>query len=147
MRVLPTYEYQCLCGRLFEKYLSLSKRTTGQKCPSCDVIVLRALPSKVSGHFNLEVTGPVPQNTGASLDAHIDRVIGQSARQGKAVAQRRVEDKKGLLYDNPGTRPSDLSKNHDGSYRVMKPEESAAHGRSQKIHQAAMNRDTPRKRR
>jgi len=83
------------------------------------------------------VTSSGPQNTGiAGLDAHIDRTIGQSAKQGWDVAEERRRKKQAVL-DASGANGHDLSKMPDGDYRVMSPEERGVHERSQKIHQAA----------
>ena len=94
-------------------------------------------PPSISGQFKKDVDGPQPQNTGIhDLDTHIDRVIGQSAKQGWDVAEGRKREKEAVL-EGTGATGHDLSKNPDGSYRVMSTGESAAHARSQKIHDAA----------
>lgn len=93
-------------------------------------------PSSVSGHFSKDVSGPSPQNTGIhDLDTHIDRVIGQSARQGWGVAAERVRDKQALVAD--GVDPKLIRKNPDGSYGEMRPEEKAVHERALQIHERA----------
>ena len=112
----------------------MSKRNDPHKCER-GVVAARLPPATVAGHFTKTVTGPVPQNTGiAGLDAHIDRVIGQSAAQGREVLHERHRDKQQVLDDNPGASGHDLSRNPDGSYRVMTIAERAAHARSQAIH-------------
>lgn len=137
---MPTYEWQCQCGLRFDGHAKLADRTKSKPCPSCDAEAPPVVPSKVQGHFNHEVTGPMPQNTGiAGLDAHIDRVIGQSAKQGRDVIDQRVREKQQVLANNPGATGHDLSRNPDGSYRVLKPKERGVHERSQKIHGAAMD--------
>ena len=136
---MPTYEYQCLCGLRFDGRSSLEDRSKAKTCPSCEEQAAPVVPSQVHGHFNHEVTGPGPQNSGIQgLDAHIDRVIGQSAKQGRDVINQRVHDKRQILANNPGLQGKDLSKNLDGSYRVLKPEERDVHDRSQNIHKTAM---------
>jgi putative FmdB family regulatory protein len=135
---MPQYTFQCnACGLRFDKRLPVAKRNDPRKCPSCDnpETVLQ-LPDSVAGHFKKNVTGPVPQNTGIhDLDTHIDRVIGQSAHQGWEVQHDRLQQKQDVMRRH-GVDGDDLSKNPDGSYRVLKPEEKAAHNRSQKIHEA-----------
>lgn len=136
---MPTYEYLCTCGLKFDGRASLADREKPKKCPACGEQAPLAVPSQVQGHFTHQVTGPVPQNTGIhDLDTHIDRVIGQSARQGYEVIHQRVQDKKEVLASNPGASGHDLSRNPDGSYRVLKPEERGVHERSQNIHSTAM---------
>jgi len=132
---MPTYSFQChSCGLQFDASIPLVKRNDPRKC-ECGVVAERLPPTTVSGHFKKDVTGPVPQNTGiAGLDSHIDRVIGQSAAQGREVIHERVQDKQQVLDDNPGSTGHDLSKNADGSYRVLGSDERAAHERSQAIH-------------
>jgi len=132
---MPMYDFLChSCGLRFEASVPLAKRDDPRKC-ECGEVAERLPPTTVSGHFKKDVTGPVPQNTGiVGLDAHIDRVIGQSAAQGREAIHERHRDKQQVLDNNPGATGHDLSKNLDGSYRVMKPEERAAHDRSQAIH-------------
>lgn len=92
----------------------------------------------------------MPQNTGIhDLDTHIDRVIGQSSKQGWDVAEGRKQEKLDVMAQ-AGVQGDQLSKNLDGSYRVMSDEEKAIHDRSQAIHGAAMDwkqRRGPRRRR
>jgi len=136
---MPTYEFQCNCGLKFDGHAKLGDRSP-KACPSCGGKAPAVVPSQVQGHFRKDVTGPQPQNTGIQgLDAHIDRTIGQSAKQGWDVAERRVADKKQVLAANPGATGQDLSKQPDGSYRVLAPEERGVHDRSQAIHGAAMD--------
>ena len=138
---VPTYEYLCkTCGLKFDGHAKLVDRDKSKKCPSCNTEAPPVVPSQVQGHFNHDVTGPGPQNTGIQgLDAHIDRVIGQSAKQGREVIDQRVREKKEMLANNPGITGHDLSRNPDGSYRVMTPEERGVHDRSLKIHGTAMD--------
>ena len=136
---MPTYEYQCPCGLKFDGSAKLADRAKPKKCPECSADASPVVPSQVQGHFSKEVTGYGPQNTGIhGLDAHIDRVIGQSAKQGWDVAQTRLQEKRDVLATNPGATGRDLSLNLDGGYRVLKPEERGVHERSQAIHSTAM---------
>lgn len=133
---MPLYIFQCRsCGVQFDAVSSLAKRGEGKTCPACGTVAVLVPPPTVQGHFKKEVTGPVPQNTGIhDLDTHIDRVIGQSAAQGREVIRDRHRTKQQILDDNPGLTGADLSRNPDGSYRVLRPEERAAHRRAQNIH-------------
>ena len=131
---MPTYVFQCQCGLRFDVRSSIKNRAKPRPCPDCGAVADLVPPETVSGQFKKEVTGPGPQNTGIhDLDTHIDRVIGQSAHQGWGVAEGRVKDKEAVLAAT-GATGHDLSKNPDGTYRVMSPAERAAHTRSQKIH-------------
>lgn len=138
---MPTYEYLCQsCGLKFDGHAKLGEHSKPQECPSCGQQASSVVPSQVQGHFSKEVTGPGPQNTGIQgLDAHIDRVIGQSAKQGWDAAEARVKDKRQVLASNPGATGHDLSKQPDGSYRVLTPDERGVHERSQAIHGTAMD--------
>jgi len=77
--------------------------------------------------FNQPTSGITPQNTGiASLDASYDRVIAQDAAQKWEMVNKRDALKRDVLRQNPNSSKADLSKNVDGTYRVMKPEERKA---------------------
>lgn len=94
------------------------------------------MPSNVHGVFHQPVTGPGPQNTGiASLDVHIDRVIGQSAAQGWEQVEQRVKEKRQLVAE--GAPADAISRNPDGSYRVMAPEERGVFQRANQINDKA----------
>ena len=136
---MPVYIYQCDCGLRFEASASMKNYKLPKPCPSCGKQAQRHLPEDVNGVFNQDLTGPVPQNTGVSqLDAHIDRVIGQSARKGWEVHNQRVSDKRQILRENPNVTGYDLSKNPDGSYKVLAPEERKVHERANSINSLAM---------
>ena len=134
---MPLYEFQCECGVQFDARAQIANRRKPQPCPDCGSPAPPIPPSTVSGQFKKEVTGAGPQNTGIhDLDTHIDRVIGQSSAQGWDVAEGRKREKEAVMAST-GAAGDDLSKNPDGSYRVMSPAEKAAHKRSQKIHEKA----------
>ena len=134
---MPLYEFQCNCGIRFDARAPISERMETKPCPDCGKAASPIPPSTISGQFKKDVTGPVPQNTGVhDLDTHIDRVIGQSAKQGWDVAEGRKRMKEDVLAKE-GVTGHDLSKNLDGSYRVLTPQERAAHERSQEIHRRA----------
>lgn len=132
---MPTYVFQCQCGLRFEASKGASKHSEPAKCASCGKMASRAMPSELNGVFNQTVDGPKPQNTGIhSLDAHIDRVIGQHAKQGWEAEDARRREKRRVLNHTPGAKTADLSLQPDGSYRVRKPEEKAVHDRAVTIH-------------
>ena len=127
---MPIYQFLCKCGVQFEGSNPVSKHSNPKPCPDCGEMAARMMPTTVTGHFNHVVDGPGPQNTGIhDLDSHIDRVIGTSANQNLETMLHRSEVKKRMLLNNPGTEGKDLSRNLDGTYRVMKPEERGAHDR------------------
>ena len=137
---MPIYEYQCGCGIRFESTASMAKHAEPKKCPECGKEADRLMPSDVNGVFNQEVSGPIPQNTGVdSLDAHIDRVIGQSAEQGRKAHVARVDTKKELLRDNPDATGKDITKTSDGEFHLMSQEERNARDAALSINNQAMN--------
>jgi len=136
---MPLYRFQCECGLRFEGVAPMKDHQKPKKCPDCGSDAPRVVPEDVAGVFNQEVTGPVPQNTGLSqYDAHVDRVIGKSADQGRKVIARRQKEKEQVLDGIPGVTPDDLSRNPDGTYRVMTPEERGVHERANTINSLAM---------
>jgi putative FmdB family regulatory protein len=141
------YTFQCACGVRFEAHAAMKDHQQPKPCPDCGKAAPRVLPTEVNGVFNQQVTGPVPQNTGISaLDVHIDRVIGQSSKQGWDYHERRARYKKSVLQNHPGKTPEDLSRNPDGSYRVLQPAERAVHERANEInHQALTTLKPPKK--
>ena len=143
---MPTYEFQCECGLRFESFAAMVDYQKPQKCPECGKDAPRHIPLDVQGVIQQEVTGPTPQNTGVSqIDTHIDRVIGQSAHQGWDVVGRRVEEKRQVLRRNPGTDGRTLSRNPDGSYSVLPPDERGIHERANVINSLAMKNLKKRK--
>lgn len=102
-----------------------------QSCPECKTLAPRHMPEGVNGVFNLTTSGVGPQNTGVTeLDANLDRVVGEDAKKGWSAIEDRDKIKNETLRANPGTTSLDLSKNPDGSYRVMAPAEKKAHARA-----------------
>ena len=137
---MPLYSYQCSCGIRFEGSASMAKHADPKECPECGKMSERLMPTDVNGVFNQEVSGPVPQNTGVdSFDAHIDRVIGQSAEQGRKAHVARVDTKKELLRDNPGATGKDITKTSDGGFHLMSLEERNARDAALSINNQAMN--------
>jgi len=74
----------------------------------------------------------------ASIDHDVDRVIGIDAKQKWNGIISRVEDKRRVIASNPGSTGYDLSRNDDGSYRVMTPVERQAAELGRKVHASAI---------
>lgn len=143
---MPLYEYDCDdCGLRFELLRKLSDFTKPAKCPECGQEVGKIMSPTNHAFAHQPVGGPRPQNTGVySIDYNADRVIGRDSEQRwRAIAQRQA-DKRKLLADNPGATGHDLSRNHDGSYRVMKPEERKAVETARGIHKQAQEALKPK---
>jgi len=118
----------------------MAKHADPKECPECGEMAQRVMPETVNGVFGQEVSGPVPQNTGVdSIDAHIDRVIGQSAEQGRKAHIDRVNTKKSLLRDNPGATGKDITRTAEGEFRLMSSEERKARETALSINNQAMN--------
>ncbi len=136
---MPRYRYQCPCGVQFEATNKAANHSDPKPCPECSVDAARMMPKAVEGHFNKTVDGPGPQNTGIhDLDTHIDRVIGQSARQGMEAIEARQKAKREFLRDNPGLNPKHIARTPDGELAVNKPEEQDFAVRANRINSLAM---------
>jgi len=110
------------------------------KCSACGEDASRWLPENVSSTFNHKLEGVGPQNTGVqSLDVDYDRVIGESALQGWTVQRERYRDKVETITQEPQIQGEDLSRNPDGSYRVLSENEKGIHQRANKINSLAIN--------
>jgi hypothetical protein len=97
------------------------------------------MPETASGVFKQMAKGPGPQNTGvSSFDAHVDRVIGQSAAQGWAKHEERQADKQEVV-EATGANPHALARNPDGSWRPLTDEERGVQVRAQKINSLAIS--------
>jgi putative FmdB family regulatory protein len=126
---MPTYDYQCNhCGLLFEKSVLFSERESTQKCKSCGEQAEPQMARDVSFSFNPNIGNkPTPPNTGISAYDHkADRAIGKSAEFGWSMQEKRAEQKRQLLRDNPNAEYGNLSRNPDNTYRVMGSEETSA---------------------
>lgn len=123
---MPLYTYQCAsCGLRFEKRVGMAERST-QTC-QCGQMAQQSVPDDVGFSFNQPTSGLAPQNTGlSSIDASFDRVIAQDAAQKWEIVHKRDAAKRDVLRQNPEATKADLSKNLDGSYRVMKQQERKA---------------------
>lgn len=107
-------------------------------CPSCGEQSPRHMPDSVNGVFQFSTSGIGPQNTGVSdLDTNLDRVVGEDAKKGWAAIEDRNKIKNDVINSNPGASMLDLSKNPDGSYRVMGKKEKEIHARAFTINHMA----------
>jgi putative FmdB family regulatory protein len=135
---LPKYRYQCECGVQFSERNTVAKHSEPKPCPDCGDDAARRMPETIEGHFNKEVDGPGPQNTGIhDLDTHIDRVIGQSAAQSMAIMEERSRMKRELIRKN-GMDPKRLARLPDGQYVENSPDEQAFAVRANRINSRAM---------
>jgi hypothetical protein len=102
-------------------------------CTECGKEVTRSLPKTV----NAAVSGggaDLRRDTGLSgVDYNFDRAVGESSKKNWKGISMRQRDKIDLVQSQ-GVTGWDLSRNPDGSYRVMKPEERAASERSREFH-------------
>jgi putative FmdB family regulatory protein len=128
MTVLPIYEYQCEeCGLKFDRLRKMSESDAPQPCLECgmDARKLMSAVNHAFVHPTSQTRGMAPPNTGTSDDYNFDKAIGRDAAKRWEHIGDRIHRKKQVLKDNPGATGYDLSRNHDGSYRVMHPQERA----------------------
>lgn len=129
---MPTYRFQCeKCGLNFTAQRPVD--TKSAKC-DCGVDAQRVLPHGV----NVTVSGgDVDTRTEtvgiAAIDYGFDRAVGESAKKNWKGYRGRYRDKLDIVQQNHVTG-YDLSRNPDGTYRVMTPEERAASERSRSFH-------------
>lgn len=98
----------------------------------CGELGKRTLPKSV----NVALSGgtvDLTKDTGLSIDYNFDRAVGESSKKNwRGIAQRQ-RSKLDVIRANNVTG-WDLSKNTDGTYRVMNSEERAASERSREFH-------------
>jgi len=143
---MPIYEFQCPCGIRFEAEASMKDNQKPHPCPDCGALAPRWVPRDVAGTFNVKTKGMTPQNTGIhSMDTNWDRTIGKDSEDKWIEFGRHYKDKEAFMRAN-GVGRSDISRNPDGTYRVLRPEEKAIHKRALDINEKAMEaiRITPR---
>lgn len=138
---MPNYEFQCTgCGLRFERVKSMARADEPQACVSCGTTAQRVISGANFTFAHDPVGGPRPQNTGVhSIDYNADRVIGRDAEQKWKVIEGRQAHKRAVIKDNPGSTGFDLSRTHDGGYRVMRPEERRASESARQIHKKALD--------
>ena len=129
---MPTYRFQCeQCGLSFTARGAVDVKEA--KC-ECGKQAKRTLPQNV----NVTVSGGNADlrtdTVGLSgVDYNFDRAVGEmSARNWKGIANRQ-RDKLDVVQAN-GVTGWDLSRNPDGTYGVMTPEERAKSESSRGFH-------------
>lgn len=129
---MPTYRFQCeKCGLNFTAQRAVD--TVSTKC-DCGEVAPRVLPHGV----NVTVSGgnvdTRTESVGLSaIDYGFDRAVGESAKKNWNGIRGRQRDKLDIVRANNVTG-WDLSRNPDGTYRVMNAEERAASERSRSFH-------------
>lgn len=128
---MPVYVFQChSCGLRFDKLFSRASSAEdlpSTPCTGCGDPALRQVTAAAFAfnHPASQTRGMAPPNTGTSDDWNYDKAIGRDAARRWGHIGQRMDRKRQVIADNPGSTGYDLSRNPDGSYRVMKPEERA----------------------
>jgi putative FmdB family regulatory protein len=129
MSTVPIYEYLCEeCGLKFDRLRKMSESDMPQPCLECGTTA-RKLVSAANHAFvhpASQTRGMSPPSTGTSDDYNFDKVIGRDAARRWEHIGDRIDRKKQVIKENPGATGYDLSRNHDGSYRVMGQQERAS---------------------
>lgn len=129
---MPTYRFQCQsCGLSFTARGPVDMPSA--PCSECGDLVHRALPKNL--HTTVSSGGAdLRTDTGLSgVDYNFDRAVAESSKKNWKGIARRQKDKLDVARAN-GVTGWDLSRNPDGSYRAMTPEERAASERSREFH-------------
>ncbi len=129
---MPTYRFQCEnCGLSFTSRGPVDMATS--PCSECGTVVHRALPKTI--HTSVSSGGSdLTRDTGLSgVDYNFDRAVGESSQKNWQGIAQRQRDKIDLVQSQ-GVTGWDLSRNPDGTYRVMTPEERAASERTREFH-------------
>lgn len=117
---MPIYDYQCSCGKQFEKSVRFADKDTPQECLCGKKVPRVGVPDTVAFTFNQKTSGMAPQNTGvSSFDANADRIIGTDAKEKWALITKRVRDKRTILRDNPDVTPDHITRLPDGHYSLQ----------------------------
>lgn len=129
---MPTYRFQCEnCGLSFTARGAADM--TSAPCSECGTLVQRALPKTLYAATSGGGTD-LTKDTGLSgVDYNFDRAVGESSKKNWQGIAQRQRDKIDVVQSN-GVTGWDLSRNPDGTYRVMTPEERAASERSREFH-------------
>lgn len=129
---MPAYRFQCLnCGLSFTAR-GPSDRSSAP-CSECGTLVSRGLPKTLytatsGGGADLR------EDTGLSgVDYNFDRAVGESSKKNWQGIARRQRDKIDVVQSH-GVTGWDLSRNADGTYRVMSPEERTASEKVREFH-------------
>lgn len=138
---MPVYEFCCPeCNIIFERLKKMSESDDPHPCPECQVPAGK-IPSVANHKFShpaSQTRGMAPPSTGTSDDFNYDKVIGRDAEKKHKVIQDRQAHKRSIIRDNPGATGHDLSRTHDGTYAVMKPEQRRVVETARENHKKAM---------
>ena len=118
---MPAYRFQCeSCGLNFTAQRKLD--TTETPC-ECGAVAKRVLPQTVNVTVSGGSVDTSREATGLSgIDYNFDRAVGESSRRNWKALSERQREKIDLVRVN-GVTGWDLSRNPDGTYRVMTPQE------------------------
>jgi len=135
---MPLYEFQCFeCGLKFEKF---AKAKDQEKECQCGSMAKRQQTGSFSFSFNQTIRDPVPQNTGvASIDHHIDRVIGKSAEMSWAAIESRNSDKREVMRDYQLDSKHAIGIDPEGHYRPITSQEIQASTVARNLNNKAMD--------
>ena len=86
--------------------------------------------------------GPTQVSGFSGVDHNADRAIGEYSQQKWGEIRRRYNHKVDILQQT-GAEGRDLSKTHDGSYRVMTREEREKSERSREFHFNVLKKAAP----
>ena len=129
---MPTYRFQCAgCGLNFTARGAVDVRET--LC-TCGKTAGRVLPAGVNVSVSSGSKDLRTETVGLSgVDYNFDRAVGLSSRKNWLGIAGRQRDKLDVVRANNATG-WDLSRNLDGTYRVMTPEERSASERAREFH-------------
>lgn len=139
---MPTFRFQCMhCGLNFQQRAVSQNATVRCECGQ----MVGSTVSGVHAGVSATVTGVGPTTTGLSgVDYNADRAIAEySAAKWKSINDRQ-RDKIELLHAT-GATGFDLTKTHDGGYRVMDKAEREASERSRQFHFNVLRKAPPPK--
>lgn len=135
---MPTYRFQCQsCGLSFTSRGNPDVKDA--KC-QCGQMAPRVLPQGVNVTVSGGAVNTATDTVGLSgVDYNFDRAVGASAQKNWGHIRDRQRDKIDLAQAN-GATGFDLSRNPDGTYRVMTPEERVASERARGFHFQALDK-------
>lgn len=133
---MPTYRFQCdSCGLSFTAH---GKRDLAEVKCECGVQAKRTLPQGVNVTVSSGNVGTKDSTGLSGIDYNFDRAVGESSRKNWQGIAQRQRDKLDVVRAN-GVTGFDLSRNPDGTYRAMSPDERVASERSRDFHFKMVN--------
>ena len=138
---MPVYQFQCNdCGLQFQARTNSSENT--YPC-ECGFKAIRDLPTAPHAALGAKVTVTGPTTTGFSgIDYNADRAIGEYSKRKWGEISARCKDKLDLI-EATGASGKDLSRQEDGSYRVLTQQERMMSERARDFHFNVL-RNSPR---